>query len=110
MYIKEFNIRQNDLSPAIQFALLPTSVVLTGASVVFSMKNVDTGEVKISREAAIIVTETVTPTVKYNWQVGDTDTPGLYKAEFEVTYSDATVETFPNDLENISVRVTEEIA
>ena len=38
----------------------------------------------------------MTPTVKYEWQPGDTDTEGFYDAEFEVTYSDGTVETFPN--------------
>lgn len=93
-----FNIKQNDTSPAIQFALTPTSVVLTGSTVVFNMKlRGSTGTPIISREAATIVTATGTPTVKYEWQVGDTVTPGNYVAEFEVTYSDGTIETFPNN-------------
>jgi len=35
--------------------------------------------------------------VRYNWQAADTATVGSYQVEFEVTYADATVETFPND-------------
>lgn len=92
-----FNIKQHDTSPAIQFALTPTSVVLTGASVVFNMKLRGSSTPTISREAAIIVTPTGSPTVKYEWQVGDTTESGNYIAEFEVTYQDNTVETFPNN-------------
>ena len=35
--------------------------------------------------------------VRYDWQSGDTDTPGTYYVEFEVTYQDLSVETFPNN-------------
>jgi len=35
--------------------------------------------------------------VRYNWTAADTDTVGSYQAEFEVTYADASIETFPND-------------
>jgi hypothetical protein len=34
--------------------------------------------------------------VRYAWNTGETDAPGLYEAQFVVTYSDSTVETFPN--------------
>jgi len=35
--------------------------------------------------------------VRYAWQTGDTDTPGTFQGEFEVTYSTGEIETFPND-------------
>ena len=34
--------------------------------------------------------------VHYEWQAGETDTAGLYRGEFEVTYYDQTIESFPN--------------
>lgn len=33
----------------------------------------------------------------YTWATGDTDNPDTYNAEFEVTWGDGTIETFPND-------------
>jgi uncharacterized protein YfaS (alpha-2-macroglobulin family) len=35
--------------------------------------------------------------VRYSWGTDDTDEAGRYRAEFEVTYADGSVETFPND-------------
>jgi len=90
-----FYIKRNDTSPSLLYALTPLTVDLTGAAVVFNMRN-ESGTVVISREAAVVVTATGTPTVRYDWQAGDTDTAGAYRFEFEVTYADDTVETFPN--------------
>lgn len=42
----------------------------------------------IDREAATVTavdTDAKTITVRYTWQNGDTDTPGVYDAEFELT-------------------------
>jgi len=33
--------------------------------------------------------------VSYDWATGDTDTEGKYKAHWEITYSDGTIQTFP---------------
>lgn len=90
-----FNIKQNDTSPAILFALTPTSVSLNAAAVRFRMRPVGQEAFALDEEA-VIVTATVTPTVRYDWAAADTATPGFYEAEFVVTYSDNTVETFPN--------------
>lgn len=35
--------------------------------------------------------------VRYAWEIGDTDEAGGFLGEFEVTYADGDVETFPND-------------
>lgn len=98
-----FNIKENDTSPAILYALSPTSVVLTGAAVVFRMRPVGSTTWTLTG-SAVVVTETVTPTVRYDWESADTATPGFYEGEFVVTYTDDTVETFPNS-EFITVNI-----
>lgn len=88
-----FTIKRNDTAPALRYALLPDTVDLTGAAVVFNMRG---GPV---RAAATVVTVNP-PVVEYPWQASDTQKEGVYLAEFEVTYADGAVETFPttNDL------------
>ena len=90
-----FNIKENDTSPAILYALTPTTVNLGGAAVQFRMRSVGSTTWTLTADA-VVVTATVTPTVRYDWDAADTATPGFYEAEFVVTYSDSTVETFPN--------------
>ena len=106
-----FYIKEGDTSPAIEYALSPTDITLNGGSVVFNMKD-RRGQVKVNRQAAIITDDgllTDTPTIQYNWTASDTDTAGTYYAEFEVTYADATVETFPNS-GFITIKVEADIA
>lgn len=108
-----FSIKEGDTSPSISYTLSPETVILTGATVVFNMVD-RAGVAKISRGSCSITdngdgTATGTPTVQYNWTADDTDTAGLYRAEFEVTYSDSTVETFPNS-DFIAVNVTKDLA
>jgi len=92
-----FNIKQNDTSPSLQATLKdasPVAIDLTGASVQLHMKALD-GTLKVDTPMTI-----VTPlegVVQYDWQAGDTDTVGAYYVEFQVTYADASVETFPNN-------------
>jgi hypothetical protein len=102
-----FYIKRRDTSPAIRFALIPATVDLTDASVRFYMR-ARNGAVVVDA-AATVATPTGTPTVEYAWQPDDTATAGLYEAEFEVTYADGRIETFPND-GFIKVRMQEDIA
>lgn len=103
-----FYIKTNDTAPKLRYALLPRTVDLTGASVVFNMRNRQ-GTVKVSRGSATVVTATGTPTVEYSWQAGDTDTEGRFYGEFEVTFVDTTVGTFPND-DEIDIKISDDIA
>lgn len=105
----QFVLKEGDTSPSIVYALSPASVILTGSTVRFSMRNRSTGAVIINRVAAVIVTAIVTPTVRYDWQSADTAAAGFYDAEFEVTYTDSSVETFPNST-HIPVIITGDIA
>lgn len=104
-----FVIKQNDTSPALKYSLRPLDVDLTGASVVFNMRNEIGNTVKIARKPAIIVTAKGNPTVHYEWEAGDTDTVGTYEAEFEVTFANGRVETFPAQ-PYIKIRIVDDIA
>lgn len=107
---RNFKIKRNDLDPSIAYELTPRSVDLTGATVVFNMKD-SSGSVKVNRASGSIVTATGTPTVKYDWTSGDTDTAGTYYGEFEVTYASGRPGTFPNgDDEFIEIVIGEDIA
>ena len=107
--MQTFTIKRNDTGPRLLFALTPADEIdLTGATVRFSMRS-RAGVLVVNRVVAVIITETGTPTVAYDWQPADTATAGVYEAEFEVTYSGAAVETFPNN-GYISIIVADDIA
>ena len=104
-----FYLKQNDTAPSIRATLKDGSgsvIDLTGASVRFHMKDLS-GTVKIDT-AATIISPATSGIVQYNWTGSDTDTAGTYYAEFEVTYSDSSIESFPND-ENIGILITKEL-
>lgn len=100
-----FTIKKNDTSPALEYTLSP-AVDLTGASVRFHMRSRG-GALKVDAAASI-----TTPTpgiVQYDFLAVDTDTVGTYEAEFEVTYADNTIETFPNS-GYLIVNISDDIA
>ena len=98
-----FFIKQNDTRPALYAQLLQdgSPVDLTGCTVRFNMSS------GLSREA--IITDATNGCVRYDWQEGDTAVPGVYAAEFEVTFPDGTRETFPND-GFLEIVITREVA
>ena len=105
-----FYIKQNDTSPSLRAILKDGDGVvidLTGATVRFHMKPVGTTTASIDSSATVINPST-SGIVQYDWDNGDTDTVGSYKAEFEVTFAGGAVETFPNN-DYISVIVKAEI-
>jgi hypothetical protein len=105
-----FTIKKGDTGPRLLYALAPAAeVVLTGATVRFNMKSRPAGTIRINRAAAVIVTESGTPTVAYDWQAGNTAVAELCDAEFEVTYAGGAVETFPNN-SFITVVIADDIA
>lgn len=108
---EQFYIKQNDDSPALQATLKDgagNAVDVTGATVVFSMAA--GGIVKVNRQSVTLTTP-ASGIVTYSWQSGDTDTPGNHTGEFEVTFVDGTVQTYPNSFdERLEIVIGQEIA
>lgn len=108
-----FTIKQNDTSEDLHATLndsVETAFSLVGCTVVFNMRSLKTGSVKINRASASIVDAT-TREVKYVWVTGDTDTAGDFEGEFEVTFTDGKILTFPNGLHNnILIHIPAQIA
>ena len=113
--MSKFVIKRNDTAPAMEARLLTKTlqnVSIVGATVVFNMRT-PSGTVVIDR-APVTVLDAATGVVKYEWDAGDTARSGVYQAEFEVTFFDTKIETFPkseNTASNfISVIVSDDVA
>lgn len=105
----QFYIKQNDSSPIIRATLKGAggaSLNLSAATVSFRMQR-SSGDTIVQGVAQIF--DPAEGTVQYEWAAGDTSVAGSYLAEFEVTYADGKVETFPN-LGNIQVNIAPELA
>jgi hypothetical protein len=93
-----YYVKQGDTAPVATATLLDPSgdaVSLSGATVRFHMKDATT----------VIVDAAATPDadqvtnkgkVTYQWLTANTTTAGTFRAEWQVTFADATIQTFPN--------------
>ena len=94
---EKFYIRRNDRRPILVAELSDEDgpVDLSAASAVeFHMSSAIGSTAKI--EAAATVSNATEGEVTYTWVTGDTDTAGSYLAEFEVTWTDGTQESYPD--------------
>jgi hypothetical protein len=94
MTMESFVIKRGNNSPSLVYALIPNNRTLAGASVQFRMRKFR-GDTVIDSPA--FVENFLPPIVRYDWQVSDTLEDGKYEAEFEVTFSDGAIETYPSD-------------
>jgi hypothetical protein len=105
-----FYIKQNDTVPSLRATLLNGNggvIDLISATVRFHMRAVGSNTSKVN--AAAVVVTAASGIVQYNWIAADTNTIGSYQAEFQVTYADGTIETFPSD-SYIPVEIIDDIA
>jgi len=93
-----FTIKQFDTSPTIGMNLQAADgspVNITDAREVrFHMRERAERTLVIDARAAVI--DATQGIVKYDWRSADTAVVGRYEAEVEVTYTDGSIETFPN--------------
>jgi hypothetical protein len=71
-----------------------TPLDLSGATAIFLMYDSDGTE--IVNASAAIEAPTTDGILRYDWQAGDTDISGEFKAEFEVDYGAGDKITIPN--------------
>ena len=81
---------------------------LTDASVRFHMRAIDATSSTVDADGSVVSPATG-GVVQYAWASGDTATTGMDSAEFEVTYGDGSIETFPN-YDYIRVEIIDDIA
>lgn len=94
----DFHIKSGDTTPVITATLTDSAgaaVNLTGATVRFIMRKGGTSSAKVTGEADI-GSPASGGEVSYTWEATDTDTPGIYSACWEVTFSGGAIQTFPN--------------
>lgn len=110
--IADFVIKQNDtarpLPSTLRTRATPTDdwqvVDLTGATVQFHMRPLTEGSA-LKVDAAATIVSALGGQVAYSWAAGDTDMSDYpagtkqaqYLVEWEVTFADGTIGTFPND-------------
>jgi len=105
----DFFIKRNDTSPSLRAICKDGDgavLDITGSTVRFHMFDSAGTEVV---DAAASIEDASGGIVQYDWNAADTDVSGFFKAEFEVTYSDSTIETFPN-YDYIKIRISDDLA
>lgn len=90
----DFVIKQNDTAPAFVYVFRPL-VDLTDATVTFTMRSF-TGAHIINAAAATIVSAEA-GVVSFDFTAAQTKRAGEFVAEFQVTFNDGSVRTYPND-------------
>lgn len=99
--MSDFVIARGDRREALRAVLqdsLGQPVNLVGCTVRFRMREYDDATRTVDAPAVVEDdgTEANRGRVRYDWQPGETDDPGVYYAVFVVTYPDGSQQTFPN--------------
>ena len=104
-----FKIKRNDTAPSLNVTLAQNGVVvgLTDAAISFHMRDDASGEALVNGTAVVV--DAILGAVRYDWLAADTALAGCFPAEFEVTFENGRVETFPND-DNMTIIITEDLS
>ena len=108
----DFAIKKGDLLPLIVATLKDgtgAAVDLTGAAAKFIMRLVGAATTKVNATATIDPDQVANKgKVSYTWVTADTDTAGIYQAEWQITFSGAKPQTFPNP-DYLVVKIEEDL-
>ena len=104
---QEFFVRQGTNYPALRMELIEDgrydfhkakiNNALQDSDVVFSMKDIETGILKVSKAKAVIKNADTEGcedkyVVEYDWQTRDTAKPGIYEGWFDINFKGDVVE------------------
>jgi hypothetical protein len=109
---KSLKIKKGKTSPSVQFRLFDMDtflpVNLTEAQIKFFMEGPEHGAniKRIEGEGEVVVSP-LTGIGKYEWHPGETDTPGSYRADFEITLSDGVKVRVPEGEAYIKVEIVD---
>lgn len=99
----DFTIKRNDTAPAMAVQLtdtvngVTTPIDLTAATGVKLIMRLASAQTGTKVNAACTFVDKPTGKILYQWVTADTDTDGTYYAEFQITWTNGTKETVPND-------------
>lgn len=108
-----YGIKVGDLEPPLEAVLFKSAggalLDLTEADTVVAHVRCmeDDPPPLISREVQVVDADA--GVVRFEWQAGETDIPGLYEIEFEITWSNARSQTVPTK-SNQTFRIYQAIA
>lgn len=95
----DFSIKAHDRLPSIRAQLMTETdevpVDLTAASGVRFVMTTAVGSISKVSAPAVVESPPTSGIVRYDWVAADTDTPGQYLAEWEVTWVGGKKQTFP---------------
>jgi hypothetical protein len=107
---KSLKIKKGHLKPPVQFRLFNMDtflpIDLTGAQIRFLMEGPEDGaNIKRLEGEGEVVVSPLTGIGKYEWNFGETDIPGSYIADFEITLSDGVKVRVPEGGAYIKVEI-----
>ena len=92
----DFTLKAHDRLPAIQATLLASDTAVdlsTATGVKFIMATAVGATPKVN--ATAVIEDAAAGVVRYDWLAVDTDAPGSYLAEWQVTWADGRKQSFP---------------
>ncbi len=110
----DFHIKQGDTRPYIRGSVTNQlgeliDLSIAGTEIEFHLADSDGNPVALTGLAGDVNPPEDGENIQYAWAAGDTDgLAGVYDAEFEITYPDGGIETFPN-ARNLRIAVTRDL-